>query len=333
MTEPTNPPQGAPLQPEALTRPVPNAELKAALLLILLAVLVCGSAVYLMYARGAFESTQKLILVADDSEGVSVGMDVTFSGFPIGRVRRIELNSEGKARMIVDVTRDDAHWLRTSSVFTLERGIVGGSRLRAFSGILSDPPLKDGETRTLLVGDAGAEIPKMLAAAREVAQNLSALTASGSALELTLANVQTATGKLNGPSGAMGVLVGDDKNAQLLMERTNALLATVDRLASKADGLIAKTDSRVFGKDGVMDDTQATVRQLSALLGDARNSLKKMDAVLVEAQAVGANARAASADLGTLRAEVDSNLRRIEQLVNEINRKWPFARDTEIKLP
>jgi phospholipid/cholesterol/gamma-HCH transport system substrate-binding protein len=58
-----------------------------------------------------------------------------------------------------------------------------------------------------------------------------------------------------------------------------------------------------------------------------------MDAVLAEAQAVGANARVATQDLGALRADVDSNLRRIEQLINEINRKWPFKRDTEIKLP
>jgi len=34
-----------------------------------------------------------------------------------------------------------------------------------------------------------------------------------------------------------------------------------------------------------------------------------------------------------LRGEVEANLRKIESLVNEINRKWPFARDTEIKLP
>jgi phospholipid/cholesterol/gamma-HCH transport system substrate-binding protein len=82
-----------------------------------------------------------------------------------------------------------------------------------------------------------------------------------------------------------------------------------------------------------MTDTQAAVVQMNGLLLDARASLKKMDAVLAEAQAVGANARVATQDLGALRADVDSNLRRIEQLINEINRKWPFKRDTEIKLP
>ncbi|NGZ85618.1 MlaD family protein [Duganella aceris] len=313
--------------------PVRNAEFKAALLLILMVVLVAGSAIYLMYARGAFESTQTLVLEVDDSEGVSVGMDVTFAGFPIGRVRRIELGKDGRARVVVDVPRTDAHWLRKSSIFTLERGLVGGAKLRAFSGIPTDPPLEDGAARTLLVGDAAAEIPRLLAAAKDLLQNLNDLTAENSALAASLANVQGVTGKLNGPRGAMGLIAGDDKNAQELTERANKLLVTVNALAVKADSLIGHADTQVFGKQGVMTDAQATIQQLNGLLADARNSLKKMDAVLVEAQAVGANAKEATADLGTLRAEVESSLRRVEQLVNEINRKWPFKRDTEIKLP
>jgi len=326
----TSPPEPPPLPS---SRPVPYAEAKAAGLMLLLAALVIGSLLYLMYARGAFEETQRLVLQADDSEGVVVGMDLTFSGFPIGRVSKIELGADGKAVMLVDVTQKDAHWLRTSSIFTLEKGIVGGSKLRAFSGILTDPPLPVDAHRALLVGDATAEIPRVLSAVKELAQNLGNLTASGSALDNTLANIKDTTGRLNGPGGAMSLLTGGDKSGQQLVDRTNALLATVDQVAGKANQLIEHTDTRVYGKDGLMQDTQATVAQMNALLADARLSLKKVDAVLVEAQAVGANAKVATADLGTLRAEVESNLRKVEQLVNEINRKWPFKHDTGIKLP
>jgi len=333
MTEPTTPPPAPEAPPLPSSKPVPHAEAKAVALLVLLVALVLGSLIYLMYARGTFESTQRLVLQADDSEGVVVGMDLTFSGFPIGRVSKIELGSDGKAVMLVDVTQTDAHWLRSSSIFTLEKGIVGGSKLRAFSGILSDPPLEVGAHRTLLVGDATAEIPRVLSAVKELAQNLSNLTASGSALDGTLANIKDATTRLNGPGGAMSILTGGDKNGQQLIARTNALLTTVEQVARNANSLLDHTDRRVYGKDGLMQDTQATVVQMNALLADARTSLKKVDAVLVEAQAVGANARVATADLGTLRADVDSNLRKIEQLVNEINRKWPFKHDTEIKLP
>ncbi|WEF33737.1 MlaD family protein [Pseudoduganella chitinolytica] len=322
MSEPTPPVSPAPAEPA----PVRNAEFKAALLLVLMVALLAGAALYLMYARGAFEPTQRLVLTADDSEGVTVGMDVTFAGFPIGRVQRIELSTEGKARVLVDVPKKDAHWLRTTSIFTLEKGIVGGAKLRAFTGIPTDPPLPPGAERGLLVGDAAAEIPKLLAAARDVLANVAALTAEESALGSSLKNVQGVTEKLNGPGGAMGLIAGEDRKARELLANANSLIVRADRLVGNAD-------SKVFGKDGVATDAQAAIVQLNGLLADARNSLKKMDAVLVEAQAVGKNARVATEDLGALRADIDSNLRRIEQLVNEINRKWPFKRETEIKLP
>jgi phospholipid/cholesterol/gamma-HCH transport system substrate-binding protein len=298
---------------------------------------------YLMYARGAFERTQELVLIADDAEGVAVGMDMTFSGFPIGRVGRIELSGDGNARIIVNVPRKDAHWLRMSSVFTMENGLVGGPRFRAFSGILTDPPLPDGAERKVLRGDAAAEIPKMIASVRDLVNNMSALTASDAPLGSTLQSLQTAAGRLNGPGGALGVMLGSEAEAKkltLALDRTNALLARLDGLVVKADGIAVKTDgmvskadTQVFGPGGVMTETRATVVQLNGLLADARASLKKVDAVLVEAQAIGANTREATNDLGALRGEVDASLRKVEQLINEINRKWPFKRDTEIKLP
>ncbi len=73
--------------------------------------------------------------------------------------------------------------------------------------------------------------------------------------------------------------------------------------------------------------------QLKALLGSTSASLKKVDAILDDAQAISGSARNATTDLGALRSEVEANLRKIEQMINEINRKWPFARETEIKLP
>jgi phospholipid/cholesterol/gamma-HCH transport system substrate-binding protein len=324
-------------------KPIAHLQLKALLLLALMITLVTGAVLYLMYARGVFEAKQALVLVADDSEGVVVGMDVTFSGFPIGRISRIELSKEGNARMIVDVPLKDAGWLRESSIFTMEKGLVGAPKIRAFSGILTDPPLKDGAVRNLLVGDASAEIPRLVASIKELTRNLTAMTAADSDISATLANVKSVTDKLKGPQGAIGVLMGNEADAKKLveaLERTNTLLAKVDGLALKAnslvsrvDGVVAKADTQVFGEKGVMRDAQATVQQLNAVLTDVRGSMKKVDAVLAEAQAVGANARVATTDLGVLRADVEASLRKVDSLVNDINRKWPFARDAEIKLP
>lgn len=309
--------------------PPEHLEFRAVLLLAFILTLIISSALYVMYARGVFDSTQKLVLVSEDSEGVSVGMNLTFSGFPIGRVRNIELAEDGKARIVVDVASKDAHWLRETSVFTLVRGLVGSTNIRAYSGVLTDPPLAAGAVRSVLQGDAASEIPKLISAAKELIENLSGLTSSQGALGISLANLKVLSTRLNGSGGALTVLLGGEAEAKKLittLDRSNALLA-------KLDGMAAKADTQVFGDKGVLPETRATVAQLNALLSDARGSLKKVDAVLIEAQAVGANARDATNDLGTLRGEVDASLRKIDGLVNEINRKWPFARDTEVKLP
>ena len=308
---------------------VANLELKARLLLLFMLLLVCGSTLYVLYARGAFESTQRLVLMAEDSEGVVVGMDITFAGFPIGRVQRIELAEDGKARILVDVAEKDAHWLRTSSVFTLVKGLVGGPNIRAYTGLMNDPPLPDGAVRTVLQGDASAEIPRVIAAAKDLIDNLNSLTGSSGSVGASLANLQVLTGRLNGPGGALTVLLGSEAEAKKFsatLDRTNSLLA-------KLDGIAAKTDSQVFGDKGVLPETRATVVQLNAMLGEARTSLRKVDAILVDAQAVASNAKDATSDLGALRGDVEASLRKVEGLVTEINRKWPFARDAEIKLP
>jgi phospholipid/cholesterol/gamma-HCH transport system substrate-binding protein len=340
--DPSIPPPPTALPPDT-PPPVKNLEIKAALLLLLMLALVLGSALYVLYARGAFERTQRLALIADDSEGAVVGMDMTFAGFAIGRVARIELGEDGNARILIDVPEKDARWLRTSSVFTMERSLVGSTRLRAYSGVLEDPPLPDGAERQVLRGDASAEIPRLTASIRELLDNLNALARSDAALAQSLANVQSMTDKLKGPQGALGVLLGNETDAtkKLLatIDGANGLLARADALTARLDKLVANADRQVFGtgadpgQGGLVTDARATVQQLNGLLTDARGSLQQVDAVLVEAQGIASNTREATVDLGALRAEVEASLRKVDGLVNEINRKWPFARETEIRLP
>lgn len=301
---------------------VAHLELKAMLMLALVVALIVGSVTYILYARGAFERTQTLVLVADDAQGVTVGLDLTFSGFPIGRVRQVELANDGKARIVIAVASKDARWLRTSSIFTMERGLVGDTKLRAYSGILTDAPLPDGAERAVLVGDVAAEIPRVVGVVRTLVENLERMTASESSLNASLGNLQTLTDGFKGRYGALGAVMGGDANAK-------QIVTTLER----ANALLAKTDQRVFGPQGLMDDTQATVKQLNGVLTDVRASLLQVNTVLAEAQKIASNTSAATADLGALRAQVETSLRRVDGLVLEINRKWPFARDAEVKLP
>jgi phospholipid/cholesterol/gamma-HCH transport system substrate-binding protein len=306
------------MEREGFTRVPKNLQFRVGLLLGLTIMVAAGFVIYALYARGVFEATQRLTLLSDNAEGVSIGMDLSFSGFPIGRVQRISLGEDGRARIDIEIPRKDAKGLRVSSIFTLERGIVGASRIRAFSGNLQDPPLPDGAERAVLRGDTQEEIPRMVATLRSVLENVEQVTGAGGSLQASLDSLRGVTERLGNKE--------DMEKVVSLIDRANALLASLD-------GVVAKTDERMFGSGGVVDGTQRAVDQANAILNELRESLKRVDRILADAQAVSGSAKAATTDLAQLRAEVDASLRKVSGLIDEINRKWPFQRDSEIRLP
>lgn len=346
-----DPAGAAPSKETTTALPIRFLQFKVAMLLAMTLLLSLAFVAYVLYARGVFEDTQQVVLVIDDSDGVNVGMPLGFKGFPIGRVRRIELGDDARVRVIIDVPKKNARWLRVSSVFTFERALVGGVRILArtgdpgaaplpdgavCSGRLPDPPRADGVACIALRGDATEEIPALVIAIKDLLANLKGMTAADSSLGTSLANLRTVTERMAGRSGVLGAVLGGEENARKVvtaLDRANRLLASLDGVTLKLDQTLSRADARVFGAGGVMDESQKSIRQLNAILGDVRESLKKADAVLAEVQKISSNAREATDDLAGLRAEVDASLRKVGGLIDEINRKWPFKRDTGLTLP
>jgi len=322
---------------EAGVTPIPKGlGVKVGMLLAVTILIAGGFVLYVLFARGVFEQTQRVILIADNAEGVRVGMDLTFAGFPIGTVRSIRLREDGKVRISVRVPLDEAKWLRQSSVFVLDVPLVGAAKLRAFSSNLKDAPLEHRAERRVLRGDANAELPRMLATLRSVLENVDQITDSGSSLQESLKNARAVTERMAGKQGVLGAALGGEDNAKKILQtidRANALLASLGGVSHKLDAVLSKTDRQVLGPGGVVDETQKAVVQANVILGQVSESLKQVDAVLANAQATSGNVKAATTDLGALRAEVDASLRKVGALIDEINRKWPFERDTKIKLP
>lgn len=316
---------------------------KVGAVLTLIPVIAIGLLLYSLYARGVFDRTQALTLTAADAEGVVVGMPIMFAGFPIGQVSSMALDELGRVRIEVRIREKDARWLRTSSVFSLEKQLLGGAKIRAASAKMQDPPLPPGSERPLVSKDAAQDIPQVIARANSVLQNMDDIIRPDSSFNQTLANLKSVTERMAGEYGVLaGVTGGPDQARKVLdtVDGVNALLASLKGVTARADGVLAKTDDTMFGQGGMMDEAKKSIAQLNTILAEARDSLKKADEVLATAQAstteiknAATNVKDATTDLGALRVQVDDSIRKVNGLIDEINRKWPFARKTEIKLP
>lgn len=308
---------------------------RARFLLALMGLLLLFFVFVLMYARGVFEATQRLTLVTDDAEGVTVGMSLTFSGFPIGRVRRISLAQNGDVHIQIDVPKRDAQWLREISVFTLERSLIGGTKLRAYTGLMDSPPLPDGAVRPVLRGDALADLPRVVNTVRELLEQIKSLTAPDAALAASLHELHGLLVRIQGPGGLLQAVLGEADRQRVtdFLAASRVTLSSADGVLRRAEALVQHADQRLLAPQGMVEDAQNAVREMHGLLVDLRRSLQRIDAVVDDAHGLVRNARAASEDLDLLRSDVEVTLQRVDALLQDVQRRWPFARPTEGPLP
>ncbi|MDA8128572.1 MAG: MlaD family protein [Betaproteobacteria bacterium] len=297
----------------------------AAASLLLAAVFI----VYLLHARGFFEKTFHLQLAAASADGVAPGVPVVFSGIEIGRVTSLGLNDDGGIIIRTEFLGRNAKWLKENSTFTLDKPIVGGAKIRVDSPDLKAPALPDNATMLLLTSDISKEIPALVARVQAILANVEYLTRKDGDLNTTLANARTVTGRMTGEYGMLEGVLGSPEKARALTDSLEKTRALITRL----DGLAAKADQWLFAEKGVADQTRESLAQVRLMLNDAQSSLKKADATMANAVEITDNVKASTQDLVQLRAEIDDAVRKANDLVNEINKKWPFARKPEVKLP
>ncbi len=306
--------------------------------LFAVASLLLGGAflVYLLHARGFFEDTFHLQIAAASADNVAPGVPIVFSGIEIGQVTTLGLNEAGGIVIHATFLERNAKWLKENSSFTLDKPLVGGARIRVDSPDLEAPPLPDGSTVLLQTSDISKEIPVLVERVKAILANVEHLTRKDGEIVTTLANVQTVTGRMTGEYGVLEGVLGSPEKAKAVtdsLDKTRDLITKLDGLALKMDGMAAKTDQWLFAQDGMAEQTKASLIQVRAMLDDAQASLKKADALMANAVEISANVKDGTQDIAKLRAEIDDAVRKANALVNEINKKWPFARDPEVKLP
>lgn len=278
--------------------------------------------VYLLHARGFFEDTFHLQLAAASADGVAPGVPVVFSGIEIGSVTSLGLNDSGGIVIHTEFLERNAKWLKENSTFTLDKPIVGGAKIRVESPDLGAPALPDNSTMLLLTSDISKEIPVLVERVKAILANVEHMTRKDGEINATLGNLKTMTGRMTGEYGMLEGLLGSPEKARAVTDS----LEKVRTLTAKLDSLAGKTDQWLYAQDGLAE-------QVTLMLNDAQASLKKADEVMANAVEISADVKEGTQDIASLRAEIDDAVRKANALVNEINKKWPFAREPEVKLP
>ena len=250
---------------------------------LLTAALVAGIAA----RQGAFARTAQLYFMADTAAGIAPGVGVRLSGFRIGSVTDMALQSDLKVRVTLEIEEQhfaalradaSAEWFKEqlqAAIIELRPGTsatplsrsdprVAHSRRRTLTEVANDlrarlvPVLEDVKEITGTVASNKSDIAALLANARSASQELASTTQE---LRALVTNAKGQVAGLSGQAqGAMGQVQGALGQAQQTLNQ-------VTTLVGKADQSMASINTRL---PQLLNQTSDTLEQLNQVARDVR---------------------------------------------------------------
>ena len=310
-----------------------SANFRVGLFLFMSVVMIVGFIVFILIRKNVFTNHIYFTLSSSTGEGISEGMPLLFSGFEIGKVEKFELDNSGTVLVLIKVPEEHALRINKSSVFTLERPLIGSSRFIVTTPNFNETPAdRDYVFETKMVDDINEVIKKlqpMVETIDEIATNLKTLTDEKSHLNKTLVHVEKITGDLAQKRGIIEMMAGDKAAATQFREgvaHLNNSLGEIETLVSNANKTLVKADDQILGDEG-------TLSKINLIVEDVNKKMADLDILIASLIKSGENLQEGTKDMDVLRKDLDSIINSVNSMVKDVRSVLPTTQDKEIKLP
>jgi phospholipid/cholesterol/gamma-HCH transport system substrate-binding protein len=332
-------------------RMVQRIEFKVGLFIIITSLLIVAAIGYVAVKKGVFSKFYTYTLSSKTGDNLTEGMPVTVWGVTIGRVSSLELNEQGTVLIRIKIPERHVRMIRVGSKFVLDKPLIGTARIVVNTSNLNALPMPPGFVPELTESNDINEIIKrakpIVDKTDRIMGNVEQITAMiadpQGDLNRILRDMEVLISRLSKKESILEMAVGDPESVKSIHEalrklkditaRVDGILQRVDAMAGKADGIVqrvdtmaGKTDEQIYGLDGVLPQFRNILRDLLA-------KLAKLDVTFDNINKVSSAAVDSTYDLRVLRNELDVGIKAIGDLADEIDRKIPFKKRPEIKLP
>lgn len=304
--------------------------LKVGIYVVTITILIFISIAYVAYKKGVFEQVQTYTLSSKSGDDLTQGMPVVFAGFTIGRVQSLELSESGTVLIRIRIPQRHTRWIRTSSTFIINKPLIGSPRIVIATENVKSPPLSVTDVREVVtVSDINETIKKvqpLIERINHIAANIETMTGNIADPQGDVNKILRSAGKitenLSSKKSILEMAVGDEASVRSI----HASLQKVKDITEHVDGILQKTDTSVYGPQGVLP-------QVIGILKDLMLKLETLNKTVDNINKISTDASDATTDLKLLRSEIDAAVQSIGSLANELDKKIPFKKEPEIKLP
>jgi phospholipid/cholesterol/gamma-HCH transport system substrate-binding protein len=280
---------------------------KVAMFLAIAVALVIALAAAALVRHDLFTQTARLYFFADSASGIGKGMSVQLSGFKIGTIDELELESDARVKVRLVINSKYVQFIAQDAEARLAReGLLGVSVVKLIPGtremrrVANDSVLK-------------------FARADDITEKV----------EPILADIKAITQSLKDPDGDLRQTL---KNLRTATERLANTQTAIDQVLLDTRKAVKNVDSVIAGADHALKTAATTTDKASALF-DGMNErmpgiLLKLDAALASAEAASANAKRITSelanDLPPVLQDARATARDTREITEGAKQAWPI---------
>lgn len=255
--------------------------LSVGIFIIISAVLILISLFYVIEKKGVFEAQSHYKLLAKDAEDIAEGMPILFSGFEVGQVDSLSLYDNGEVLIIISIPQHNTKWVRSNSVFTLEKPLIGKPKITLTSSMKS-PPLDEKIIMRMRIKDGINEIitniQPVVSELQNIVKNVNILTASlsdhNASFQTSLVHLEKFSGRLADSPDLLQTMTGNEQSAVKFHEAITKLDLALEDMRS----LVQNTDGGISEiRSDIIAPANANMQELQLIFKDINAKLKTID--------------------------------------------------------
>jgi len=314
-----------------------KTELKVGLFLIISTMLIAASIGYVAYRKGFFAKVYTFTLSSKSGEDLTEGMPVVFSGFKIGTVHALELSDDGSVIIKIKIPERHVKWIRMDSTFIVNKPLIGSARIVVVTDNLQSAVLSPEQAAEVVnvsdINEAIKKLQPLLEKVDKIAGNIEILTKNiadpkGSVHKI-LTNAENLTANLAQKKSFLEMAISDRESINSIhaaLKQTSDITAQVQAILKRVDKMAGKTDDMVYGEEGALPTVIKALKDVLA-------KLEKLNTTVDNINKISNEAADSASDLKILREQIDAAVTSLGDLARELEKKIPFKKAPEIKLP
>ena len=314
-----------------------KTELKVGLFLIISTMLIAASIGYVAYRKGFFAKVYTFTLSSRSGEDLTEGMPVVFSGFKIGTVHALELSDDGSVIIKIKIPERHVKWIRMDSTFIVNKPLIGSARIVVVTDNLQSAVLSPKKAAEVVnvsdINEAIKKLQPLLEKVDKIAGNIETLTKNmadpkGSVHKI-LTNAENLTANLAQKKSFLEMAISDRESIDAIhaaLKKTRDITTQVEAILQRVDKMAGKTDDMVYGEGGALPTVIKALKDVLA-------KLEKLNTTVDNINKISNEAADSASDLKVLREQIDAAVTSLGNLARELEKKIPFKKAPEIKLP